>query len=311
MSQGELRPKTGLAVDARALRAEERWAMGALGAVILITVGWWALALWPLADTAPEWVVRAREVCFGNQPGTLPPPGGWILLASQPVGMLLVLLTVWGGALRSGLRRLAGTAAGRPVVAGASLVLLAGLGGVGWRVATAAAAFATSEAGAGRIVALSDPAPALRLVDQRGVTVTLEQFRGRPVLVTFAFAHCETVCPMLVRAALEARRRFEAAGVVAVVVTLDPWRDTPSRLPSIAARWEMGTDEYLLSGGVEAVDASLNVWKVPRVRNQATGELIHPSVTYVVGPRGELAFVTDGSAAGLEKALRRLREPVD
>jgi len=306
MSQGERRPGAALGLDPGARRGEERWALGALGAVILLTGGWWALALWPLPDSTPEWLVRTRAVCFGNRRDALPPPGGWLLLLSQPVGMLAVLMTVWGGALRSGLTGLARSGLGRLALAAGSLVLLAGAGGVGWRVATAEHAVTPEGAAEGRLLALSDPAPALKLVNQHGDSVALDRFRGRPVLVTFAFAHCETVCPTLVRAALDTRRRFETAGVVALVVTLDPWRDTPSRLPSIAARWDLGPDEHFLSGSVEAVEASLNAWKVPRVRNQATGELIHPSVTYVVGPRGDLAYLTDGSGPGVARALGML-----
>jgi protein SCO1/2 len=287
------------------LQGEERWALVTLGAILGITVAWWALALWPLPDTAPRWLARTREVCFGNSSRGLPPPGGWILLVSQPVGMLAVLLTVWGGALRSGLAAMARGWTGRLVVGVTGLTLIAGLAAVGRRVATADVAYAAGVRG-GRIVALEERAPALRLVNQHGDTVALEQFRGRPVLVTFAFSHCETVCPVLVRAAVETRRRFDANRVVTIIVTLDPWRDPPARLPALAARWDLQGDEYVLSGSVEAVEGSLNGWKVPRVRNQATGDLIHPAVTYVVNPAGRLAYLTDGSGSGLEEAMRQV-----
>ncbi|HEX9892737.1 MAG TPA: SCO family protein [Gemmatimonadales bacterium] len=276
----------------------------ALLTILVVTAGWWALALWPLPSTAPEWLLRTREICFGSAPDGLPLPGGWILLVGEPIGMLLVLFTVWGGAVHQGLRRLLATWAGRLAVGTIGLAVLLGMGAAGARVAGAQGVrFVAGDAGEGRLVRLNDRAPALRLVDQRGDTVSLQQFRGRPVLVTFAFAHCETVCPLLVRAALETRRRFDAERLVALVVTLDPWRDTPARLPALAAQWELGTDEYVLSGSVDAVENTLNAWKVPRVRNQATGDLIHPSVTYVVEPGGRLVYLTDGSGRGLEKAL--------
>lgn len=290
----------------RAARAEERWALSALGVIMLVTVGWWGLALWPLPASAPDWLIRTRQVCFGNPRDALPPPGGWILLVSQPLGMLAVLLTVWGGSLRDGLRRLARSGGGRAVLAMGCLVALAGMGGVGWRLATAQRVADPVPGELGRIVAFDDRAPALHLVDQRGDSISLDHFQGRPVLVTFAFGHCETVCPSLVHAARTARQRLSQLHPVLLVVTLDPWRDTVGRLAGIAARWELGSDEFLLGGSVPEVEATLNSWKVPRVRNQVTGEVIHPSVTYVVGPAGELAYLTDGSASGVERALGRL-----
>lgn len=297
---GEVEPPQGT----RAAEVRGTLALLALFTILAVSAGWWALALWPLQATAPEWLLRTREICFGSSPDGLPLPGGWILLVGEPVGMLAVLLTVWSGELREGLRQFWRSWAGRLALGGVGLAVLLGLGAAGVRVAGAQGArFAADDADEGRLVLLNDPAPALRLVDQRGDTVSLQQFRGRPVLVTFAFAHCETVCPVLVRAALETRRRFDAERLVALVVTLDPWRDTPTRLPALAARWELGADEYVLSGSVDAVEATLNAWKVPRVRNQATGDLIHPSVTYVVEPGGRLVYLTNGSERGLEKAL--------
>ena len=64
-----------------------------------------------------------------------------------------------------------------------ALILVAGLGGVGLRVSTAGGATTPSDGGAGRALALSDQAPPLRLIDQHGEALTLEQFRGRPVVV--------------------------------------------------------------------------------------------------------------------------------
>src|SRR6185503_234591 len=73
-------------------------ALSALGAVALVTAAWWVLALYPAA-TAPEWMVRTRYVCFGAPPGGLPNAGGWILLAGQPIGMLVMLFAGWGNAV--------------------------------------------------------------------------------------------------------------------------------------------------------------------------------------------------------------------
>ena len=41
------------------------------------------------------------------------------------------------------------------------------------------------------------PAPDFRLTDQFGQPVSLSQFRGHPVIVTFLYTHCPDVCPLI------------------------------------------------------------------------------------------------------------------
>lgn len=49
-----------------------------------------------------------------------------------------------------------------------------------------------------------------------------------------------------------------ASEPVMIVLTLDPWRDTPARLPALASAWGLGPDAYLLSGEVVEVEAALD-----------------------------------------------------
>ena len=104
---------------------------------------------------------------------------------------------------------------------------------------------------------------------------------------------------------LEARRQLGPAAPPLVIMTLDPWRDPPSRLGAIAAQWGLGEDVRLVSGTVEQVEQVLSAWQVPRSRNPATGELLHPALAYVVGPTGRITHLVDGS---LEVTLLALEE---
>jgi protein SCO1/2 len=159
---------------------------------------------------------------------------------------------------------------------------------------------------AAQLTRVDDAAPALGLVDQHGETVTLDAFLGRPVLVTFAYAHCETICPLVVADVLSAERSLTDHPPAVLIVTLDPWRDTPSRLGAIAGAWHLGDDARALSGPPEAVERALNAWRVPRVRNVQTGDLSHPSVVYVIGPDGRIAYVVAGNAEAIAAAVRAL-----
>jgi protein SCO1/2 len=218
--------------------------------------------------------------------------------------MLAVLMIVWGDDVRAGLRALGASPFGRGALGIAVALLLLGAGAAMTRVraASASVVFAPSDAAASR--RLDRPAPPLALLAQSGDTVRLEQLRGRPVLVAFAYVHCATVCPVIVRDAIAALELAAEVRPALLVVTLDPWRDTPSRLPAIAASWELPDDAYVLSGGVEAVERTLDAWGVARDRDERTGEIVHPTSVFIVDARGRLAFVASGDARALAALLR-------
>ncbi len=62
----------------------------------------------------------------------------------------------------------------------------------------------------------------------------------------------------------------------------------------------------MLSGSPEAVERTLNAWRVPRVRNEKTGNLSHPSVVYVIAPDGRITYVLTGEAEAIVAAVRAL-----
>jgi cytochrome oxidase Cu insertion factor (SCO1/SenC/PrrC family) len=292
------------------LARREVGALGALAAIGTITAVWWALALWPLPGDAPDWLLRTRAVCFGSVRNGLPTTAGWMALIGQPVYMLATLWLISGHTVVRGLRALAALPAGRMTLGAVLTLTVLGLGAAGIRVGRAAgfdaAATASPRTGVVDAPRLHRPAPALALVDQRGSPITLSQFRGRPVFVTFAFAHCETVCPLVVRDLLQAQGQAAELAPVVVIVTLDPWRDPPARLSAIATQWQLGKDAHILSGGIADVERTLDAWQVGRTRDTRTGEVTHATVVYVLDRSGEIAFALSGvTDAGIFAALAR------
>ena len=291
--------------------AARHWAtLVALGLILLITLAWWGLALWPMPETAPPALVRARYVCFGTTTTGLPSAVGWMMLIGEPIMITLLLVTVTGtGIIRE---TAAGIARGRlgrmglrALAAGVVLAVLA----AGARVAWALGGFEATRSSSARPATyprIDRRAPQLDLVDQRGEVVTLAALRGRPALVTFAYAHCETVCPLAVQDVVRARADLADLLPALVVITLDPWRDTPSRLPSMAHKWGLPDDAFVLSGSVPEVEAVLDRWGIARIRDSRNGEVTHPSVVYVLDGEGRIAFVTSGDAEVIAGLVRRL-----
>jgi protein SCO1 len=285
----------------------------ALGAILVITLGWWALALWPLPAEAPPALLRARTVCFGTGDNGLPNGIGWMMLIGEPIMITLLLVSAVGGTtIRETFEGLAQRSLGRIALNTTALGLVAALALVGARVTYALGIGkpnpAQFSAGIAAVSRIGRPAPPLDLVDQRGSTVTLAALRGRPALVTFAYAHCQTVCPLIVENVVRARNQLASQGAApqVVVITLDPWRDTPSRLPDMARQWGLPDDAYVLSGPVQDVEAALGRWGVPRTRNGQNGEITHPNVVYVLDGSGKIAFVANGDADVLAQLVGRL-----
>jgi protein SCO1/2 len=281
-------------------------ALAWLGAVVATTAAWWALALWPVGPQAPDWVLRTRIACFDVRPDGLPGAGGWLLLIGQPLGMLGLLIALWRDELKTGVTRLLSRRDGQLLAGLAGLAVVVGGVGVAQRVGEAAGEpFAVRDAEpAAALTRVDEPAPALRLIDQAGAEVSLESLRGRTVVVTFAYAHCATVCPLVVSDVLMARRAVERDPPAVLIVTLDPWRDTPSRLPAIAGLWALNGEAQVLSGPPDAVERTLSGWRVPRARNVRTGDISHPSLVYVVDRRGRIAYVVNGGAEVVTAAVR-------
>jgi protein SCO1 len=291
---------------------EEAQALAGLVMLFVTTAAWWALALWPV-DGAPAWLERTRYVCFGVADNGLPDAGGWIGLTAGPLGMLTILLFGWSRGVLGLLRR-----ARTSRVVFATLVVLS-LGsmvmvlGAAVRVQQALAVPVWLEDDDGippsTYPRLDRDAPTMVLTDQHGDEFDLASLQGRPVLVTFAYAHCATICPVIVQHSLKAQEALHATShePAVVVLTLDPWRDPPSRLPGMARSWGLPeSNAWILSGAVADVEAALDAWDVPRTRDERTGEVTHPSLIYVLDRDGRIAYASTGGIAALVSLVERL-----
>lgn len=72
------------------------------------------------------------------------------------------------------------------------------------------------------------PAPDFRLTDQYGKQVSLSQFKGKPVVVTFLYTHCPDVCPLTAEKLHTTLQDLgsEAQNVGVLAVSTDPKGDT-------------------------------------------------------------------------------------
>jgi len=270
-------------------------ALFALAAIVLITAAWWALALWPVGGVEPQWLARTRAACFGSHAGSLPDAGGWILLIGEPLGMTAALGAMWGSSLKKNLRWITAHRTWQFTAALFIVATVAFFSTLGLRAARAQGAFPEQfdpTAGLARRIDLH--APSFALADQNGERASLAEFRGGRTLLTFAYGHCSTVCPSVVTDLRIARRESGLDDVRIVILTLDPWRDTPERLQTLAEQWKVGANDRVLSGAVVDVGRTLDVLGVGRKRNETTGDLDHGSTVMLIDADGRITWRVDG-----------------
>jgi protein SCO1 len=279
---------------------------------VVSTLLWWAFAFTPLPSAPPEWLSAARHACFGSADDGLPALHGWMLLVLGPASFLVGIVVLWGAELPASLRRAIRGRAGRLAVVGLALATAfegawvlrkveAGRAVGGW-------ADGIHEDGAlpADYTRQTTSAPDFSLVDQHGRTLSLADLEGRPVVLTFVFAHCETLCPLVVETIKEASREAPPASVL--LVTLDPWRDTPNALPGIAGRWALPAGFHVLSSRrLDDVLQTAERYGVAFTRDERTGEIVHAPLVFMIDAEGRLAYTfSNPSPAWVREGLRRL-----
>jgi protein SCO1/2 len=101
--------------------------------------------------------------------------------------------------------------------------------------------------------------PDVRLITAQGDEVPLssELEPDEPVMVTFIFTTCTTICPVLSATFSAARGLLEGEKVKPrmVSISIDPEYDTPARLQDYAQRYKAGPGWRFLTGDLDAIIA--------------------------------------------------------
>ena len=141
-----------------------------------------------------------------------------------------------------------------------------------------------------------------RLVDQSGKSLALRDLRGRPRVVAMFYTSCRYICPLIIDSAIGVEKRLtpaEKAALGVTLVSMDPRRDTPAALMSVANRRRMDLARWSLlrpdPGDVRAIAGLLGV----RYRELADGEFNHTSALVLLDADGRIVARTEkiGSVA--------------
>ncbi len=139
---------------------------------------------------------------------------------------------------------------------------------------------------------------------------TLEEFRGKVVVLTFGYTNCPDYCPTTLAKLAEVRRQLGADGdrVQVLLVTVDPERDRAQLLGRYVTAFDptflglRGTEDQ-----TDALTRGLHAsYQIARYQGQTLVE--HTASSYVIDPQGRTRLVSpyDQTARSLADDLRTL-----
>ncbi len=140
----------------------------------------------------------------------------------------------------------------------------------------------------------SKPAPNFQLTDQVGKSVSLAQYRGKPVVLTFLYTHCPDVCPLtaerLHTTMLKLGKQAQDVGVLAV--STDPKRDTAEEALKFSKAHNMQDYWHFLIGKEQSLSP---IWTEYSIYAQQQQQNVnHTMALYVIDKQGrERVFLGD------------------
>ena len=141
----------------------------------------------------------------------------------------------------------------------------------------------------------------LALTDHHGKARTLEDFRGKAVILFFGYTSCPDICPTALAKFAEVRKQLgaDAERVQVLFVTIDPARDTQAQLASYVPWFD---PSFIgLYGDAAATAAAAREFKVFYARKDTGGGMAyvldHTAGAYVFDPAGRIRLYVRDDAA--------------
>lgn len=158
-------------------------------------------------------------------------------------------------------------------------------------------------------------APGFSLLGQNGGPISLRQFRGRPVIVTFIDPLCRNLCPLEAKTLDRVVAQLPAAQRPAILaVSTNQWADARKNLVLDRTKWSLPSDWHWAVGAPAAL---ARVWKAYAIGVSVATKTIagikvhritHTEAAYLVDPGGyqRALYLYPFRASDVEHMLRSL-----
>ncbi len=153
-------------------------------------------------------------------------------------------------------------------------------------------------------------APDFLLKDQFGNSISLTQFKGKPVVLTFLYTHCPDVCPLTADKIHTTMQSLgsNAQRIAVLAGSMDPKGDTATAAQNFAKVHKLGDYFYYLIGTHNELAPVWASYSVDAQAATASGTVNHSSAIYVIDKQGnERALLDNGfSSSQLASDLKIL-----
>jgi cytochrome oxidase Cu insertion factor (SCO1/SenC/PrrC family) len=172
-------------------------------------------------------------------------------------------------------------------------------GAVGCGTASGSGSAASSQTAASNVVGMNNPnldlgsslgsrpAPDLRLTNQFGQPMSLSQFRGKVVMLSFEDSECTTICPLTTQSMLEAKQLLGTAGDKVQLLGVDANPDATSvadvlaysRAHGMVNQWDF------LTGSLPQLKSAWGAYNIAVEVEQ--GQIDHTPALFVIDQQGQ------------------------
>jgi len=158
-------------------------------------------------------------------------------------------------------------------------------------------------------------APGFSLRSQNGGPISLRQFRGRPVIVTFIDPLCRNLCPLEAKTLDRVVAQMPTAQRPAIVaVSTNQWANARRNLLLDVRKWNLPSDWHWAVGAPAAL---ARVWKdyaigvsvaTKTIAGVKVHQITHTEAAYLIDPSGHqrALYLYPFRASDVEHSLRSL-----
>src|SRR5229473_6635106 len=152
------------------------------------------------------------------------------------------------------------------------------------------------------------PALDFRLSDQFGKPISLSQFKGKPVILTFLYTHCKDICPLTAEKLHMVMQDLgpDAQRVAVVAVSTDPKGDTTAAALAFSRVHRMVDYWHFLTGPQDALSPIWSAYSI-YAQPESGSSVAHSTGLYVIDKQGnERVFLGDDFAPAQAAADLRI-----
>jgi len=157
-----------------------------------------------------------------------------------------------------------------------------------------------------------NPAPGFSLRDQFGARVSLRQFRGHPVVLTFMDSNCTALCPVVAETVHRSLSEMGSAGrnVAVLAISTNPEHDTSATIRRFSNQHHLLNRWHFLTsprGELQPIWDAYHLYVAPASSSPLVDQH-HTSATYLLDKRGRerVLMTADPATSDLITDLRIL-----